>query len=164
MATASIILPVQAAKIGGAYITAGAQIDGGSGAWKLLFDASATESALWQFKMPSNYASGLVAKLQYAMASATANKIDWEVEIMAVADGEDIDTTSFDSVNEVTGGTTVPGTAGFVDTISITCTNADSVAADELVLLRINRDHDDDDDTATGDAELLSVTLEYTTS
>lgn len=162
---ASIILPVQSAKIGGEYITAGAAIDGGSGPWKLLFDTSSTESALWQFKMPTNYASGLVAKLQYSMASATADKVDWEVEIMAVADGEQIDASaSFDTVNEVTGGTTVPGTAGFVDTISITCTYADSVAANELVLLRVNRDHDDADDTSTGDAELLSLSLEYTTS
>ena len=164
MATASIILPVQSAKIGGAFITAGAGIDGGQGAWKLLFDASATESALWQFKMPADYASAPVAVLQYAMDSATADKVDWEVEVMAVADGENIDTTSFDSVNEVAGGTTVPGTAGFVDTISISLANADSVAANELVLLRINRDHDDADDTATGDAELLTVTIQYTTS
>lgn len=114
--------------------------------------------------MPGNYASGLTAVLQYAMASAIEDKVDWEVEIMAVADGEDIDTVSFDSVNEVAGGTTVPNTAGFVDTISISCTNADSVAADELVLVRINRDHDDADDTATGDAELLTVTMTYTTT
>ena len=73
-------------------------------------------------------------------------------------------TGSFDTLNEVSGGTTVPGTAGFVDTISITLSNFDSGAADELLLLRINRDHDDGDDTATGDVELLSVSLEYTTS
>ena len=164
MATATIILPVQSAKISGSFITAGAGISGGDGAWKLLFDASSTESALWQFKMPSNYASGLTAKLQYSMASATADKVDWEVEVMAVADGEDIDTASFDSVNEVAGGTTVPGTAGFVDTISITLTNADSIAANELCIIRVNRDHDDDDDTATGDAELLTLSLEYTTT
>jgi len=159
----TIILPVQSAKIGVVtnFITAGARIEGGAGAWKLLFNASATESALWMFKLPSDYTGSPVLKLQYAMASAVADKVDWECEIMSVADGEDIDTASFDSVNEVTGGTTVPGTAGFVDTISITLTNADSMAADELVLLRINRDHDDADDTATGDAELLTVTLEY---
>jgi len=164
MAKATIILPVQAAKIGGAYITAGAQIDGGSGPWKLLFDASATESALWQFKMPDNYSSTPVLRLQYAMASATSDKVDWEAEVMAVADGEDIDTASFDSVNEIPGGTTVPGTAGFLDTVSIPLANNDSMAADELILLRVNRDHDDGDDTATGDAELVSASLEYTTT
>lgn len=164
MATGILPLSVQSAKISGAYITAGAQIDGGSGPWKILFDASKTESCLFQFKAPSNYASAPVVKLQYAMASATANKVDWEVEVMAVADDEDIDSASFDAVNEVSGGTTVPGTAGFLDTISISLTNADSMAANELILLRINRDHDDADDTATGDAELVSVTFEYTTT
>lgn len=164
MATGRIILPVQGAKIGGSFITLGAGIDGGAGAWKVLFDASQTESILFQFKMPSDYASAPVLKLQYAMASAVADKIDLEVDVMAVADGEDIDSASFDTINEIVGGTTVPGTAGFVDTISISLTNNDSVAADELVLIRIHRDHDDGDDTATGDLELLSVSLEYTTT
>ncbi len=164
MATASIILPVQSAKIGGAFITAGAGIDGGSGPWKLLFDASVTESGLWQFKMPGDYASNPVLKLQYAMASATVGKVDLEVDCMAVADGEDIDSASFDSINEISGGTTVPGTAGFLDTISIPLTNNDSVAANELFFVRAHRDHDDADDTATGDLELVSATLEYTTT
>ena len=99
MATGTVILPVQTAKVSGAYITLPAGIDGGSGAWKLLFDASQTESALWQFRLPANYSSTPVLKLQYAMASANANKVDWECEIMSVADDEDIDSTSFDSVN-----------------------------------------------------------------
>ena len=164
MATGTIILPVQSAKIGGSFITAGARISGGDGAWKLLFATDSTESGLWQFRMPSNYASALVAKLVYSMTTATADKVDLEVEVMAVANGEDIDTASFDSVNEVAGGTTVPGTAGFSDDISIALANADSVAAGELVLVRVNRDHDDADDTAAGDLELTGFSLEYTTT
>lgn len=166
MATATVILPIQSAKIGGAFITAGAQIDGGSGLWKLLFDASQTESALWQFRMPQNYASSPVLKIQYAMASATADKIDMEADMMAVSDGDsqDIDSASFDAINEVSGGTTVPATAGHIDEISIPLTNNDSLAAGDLVALRLHRDHDDGDDTATGDAEILAVSLEYTTT
>lgn len=166
MAVGSILLPIQGAKIGGSFITLGAQIDGGSGPWKLLFDASQTESALWQFRMPVNYASAPVAKLVYAMASATSNKVDLEVEVMAISDGDsaDVDSASFDAVNEITGGTTVPGTAGYIDEISISLTNADSVAAGDLVLIRVNRDHDDTDDTATGDLELLAFSIEYTTT
>ena len=164
MATATLILPIQAAKVTGAYIPVSAALDGGSGVPKLLFDASTTETALWMFKMPANYSSALVAELQYAMASATSGKVDFEIDIMAVADGEDIDSSSFDSVNEVVGGTTVPGTAGFVDTINITLSNNDSIAANEVCIIRVHRDHDDADDTATGDAELLALTLEYTTT
>lgn len=166
MATGTVILPVQSAKISGTFITAGAQLDGGSGAWKLLYDASSTESALWQFRLPTNYSSSPVLKIQYAMASATSNKIDLECDIMAVtdADSQDVDSASFDSINEITGGTTVPGTAGYIDEISLTLSNVDSWAANDFVLLRLHRDHDDGDDTATGDCEVLAVSLEYTTA
>jgi hypothetical protein len=81
---------------------------------------------------------------------------------MALADGEDVDTASFDSVNEVTGGTTVPGTTGDRDTISYSLANNDSMAAEETILLRNNRDHDDADDTAVDDLELIGNVLEYT--
>lgn len=166
MATASVVLPVQSAKIGGSFITIGAQIEGGAGAWKLLFDASQTESALWQFRLPANYSSSPVLKLMFSMASATANNVDMECDIMAVTtgDAQDIDSASFDTVNEVSGGTSVPGTAGHVKEISITLSTVDSMAAGDLVLLRIHRDHDDTDDTATGDLELLSASLEFTTT
>ena len=88
-----------------------------------------------------------------------------EVEIMALSDDEaDPDVASFDAVNEIAGGTTVPDATGKIDTISITCSNDDGVAAEDLVIIRINRDTDDADDTASGDLELRSISLEYTTS
>lgn len=161
MAVGTIVLPVQAAKIGGAFITTGAQIDGGQGTWKLLFDTTTEESGLWMFKMPDNFASGLTSVLQYAMASATSSTVAFDISVMAVADGENIDTTSFDTVNS-TGAITVPGTAGFVDTLTTTLTNADSIAADELCIIKISRDVALDG--AAGDAELLTVTIEYTTT
>lgn len=165
MALGTIILPVQAAKISGGFITNPARIDGGNAAWRLLFSASQTESSLWMFRMPVNFASGLTAKLIFSMVSATADKVDLEVEIMALSDDEaDPDVASFDSVNEIAGGTTVPGTVGKIKNVSIPCTNDDGVAAGDLVLIRVNRDHDDGDDTATGNLELRSLSLEYTTT
>lgn len=164
MATGTIVLQVQAAKIGGSFITSGARIEGGAGLWKVLFATDSTEEALYQFELPENYASAPVLKLKYAMASATSGKVDLEAKIMAVADGEDIDSASFDTLNEVSGGTTVPGTAGFRDTISIPLANNDSMNAEETVSLHIQRDHDDADDTAAGDLELIGAVLEYTTT
>lgn len=160
--TGFLDLQVQQAKVSGSYITNASQIDAGDGNWRLLMDASQTESGLWQFRMPSTYSSAPVAKLLYSMASATTGKVDLEVDVMAVADGEDPNSASFDTTNEITGGTTVPGTAGHQDSISITLTNNDSIAAGELAIIRINRDHDDADDTATGDLELIGVTIEWT--
>jgi hypothetical protein len=164
MATGTILLPVQSAKIGGSYITSGARIDGGAGPWKVLFATDSTEEIIFQFELPENYSSSPVLKLKYAMASATTNKVDMEAKIMAIADGEDVDSSSFDTLNEVSGGTTVPGTAGFRDTISIPLTNNDSMAAEETIILHIQRDHDDGDDTAAGDLELIGAALEYTTT
>lgn len=100
-------------------------------------------------------------KLKYAMASATSGKVDLEAKIMAIADGEDVDSASFDTLNEVAGGTTVPGTAGFRDTISIPLTNNDSMAAEETIILHIQRDHDSANDTAAGDLELVGAVLEF---
>lgn len=165
MATATIMLPVQAAKVSGDFITTAAQIDGGQGTWKLLFDDSQTEEALWQFRVPTNYSSTPVAKIEYAMAGAnTSQKIDMEIKVMSVANGEDIDSASFDTLNEVTGGTTCPDTAGHMDSISLSLANNDSMAAGELCIIHIQRDHDDADDTATGDVELIALSIDYTTS
>lgn len=160
--TWSIPLLIQSAKLGGSFITNPMAIDGSQAVWMGLFDASQTESALWQFRYPDYCGGTPVANLTYSMASATSNNVDLEVDVMAVADGETPTTASFDTTNEVTGGTTVPGTAGLRDTVSITLSNNDSIAAGEMMIVRINRDHDDADDTATGDLELLEAEIECT--
>lgn len=131
---------------------------------RALFDASTSETMHWTFRMPSDYASAPVLKLQYSMASATSGTIEFEAAIMAVSDGDAaaVDTDSYDTAN--TGSATVPGTAGYLDEVSITMTNADSLAAGDWVALRLSRDADDgSNDTATGDLELIAASLEYTT-
>jgi hypothetical protein len=94
------------------------------------------------------------------MASATSGNVDFEVAVEAItdADATDLDaTTSFDTVNS-SGATAVPGTAGYIDQVSITLTNADSIAAGDLVRISVSRDADDGtNDTATGDLYLLAA-------
>jgi len=162
MATGTIILPV-----GGAYVdsTAPPGLGFSQSRAKLLFDDTTPEIVRWVFRMPADYASGPVAKIQYSMASATSNDVEFEVSVMAVSDGDaqDLDADSFDTVNS--GSATVPGTAGYLDEISITLTNADSVAAGDWVCVKLARDADDGtNDTATGDAEVWAVSVEYTTT
>lgn len=169
-ATGYIELPVIGAKLTGTFVTAGdatqgAQIDAGDGNWRLLFDAATDEAGVWQFRMPGDYASGLTAKIGYSMVSATADEVEFEVAVMAVtdADAADIGTASFDTVN--VGSATVPGTVGYLDVISITLTNADSVAAGDLVAVSLSTDSDDAaNDDATGDREVVFLQLEYTTT
>ncbi len=173
-ATGTIIIPVQAAKLTGTYVTTApggasaavsAQIDAGDGNWRLLFDDTTDEAGVWGFRMPQDFASGLTAKIQYTMATGTANEVEFEVAVMAVTDADavDIGTASFDTVN--VGSATVPGTVGYLDEISITLTNADSVAAGDFCYIYLSTDADDGvNDDATGDREVVQLSLEYTTS
>jgi len=162
-----VILPIYSAKITGSFVTdgdatQGAQIDAGDGNWRLLFDATTDEGAVFQFRMPNNYSSTPVLKVQYTMASATANEVEFEGAIMCVSDGDsaDVGTASFSAI--AVGSATVPGTAGYPDEISISLTD-DSCAAGDAVWVYLSTDSDDATaDDATGDREVINVSLSYT--
>ena len=125
----------------------------------LAYDASTNESAQWSGIAPQGLTGALTAVITYMMASATSGDIDWDVSLEAVTDGDAVDLDagdSFDTVNS-TDNTTVPGTAGYIDQVTVTLTNADSIAAGDYFRLRVTRDAASD--TSTGDALLLSVEL-----
>ncbi len=125
----------------------------------LAYDASTSETAYWQFVAPQGITGTLTAVITYAMASATTGGVAFNVAVEAISDGDAIDTdatTSFDTVNTGTAGT-VPGTAGYIDQISITLTNADSIAAADLVRISVARAVANGSDTATGDCYVLAV-------
>jgi hypothetical protein len=125
----------------------------------LAFDAGTNESAQWTGIAPQGFTGTVTVLVYYMMASATSGDIDWDGLLEAVTDGDSTDLDagdSFDSANS-TDNTTVPATAGFIDVVSITMTNADSIAAGDYFRLRITRDAASD--TATGDAYLLAVEL-----
>lgn len=129
----------------------------------LAFDASTDETAYWTFVAPQGLTGTITLVLTIAMASATSGAVGFQAQLEAITDADATDTdatTSFDTVNN-SASTTVPGTAGYIKQISITMTNADSMAAGDLVRLSINRDADGSaiTDTATGDAYLLAAEL-----
>ncbi len=128
----------------------------------LLFDDTTSELVYWVLRLPSDFSSAPVLKVQYTMASATSGTFGVSVSIMAVSDGDaaDVDTESYDTANSPAA-STVPGTAGHLDEISVTLTNADSMAAGDLVFFRLARNIAD---TATGDTEVRAVSFEYTAS
>jgi K+-transporting ATPase A subunit len=53
----------------------------------------------------------------------------------------------------------VPGTAGYMEQISITLSNLDSAAAGDLVRISLARNVAHATDTATGDAYVLSIEI-----
>lgn len=126
----------------------------------LAFDASTDETAYWSGIAPQGLTGAITVVITYMMASATSGNIYWQAQLEAVTDGDatDLDAgTSFDTANSGNGA--VPGTAGYIDQISITMTNADGLAAADYFRLSVNRDADNGSDTATGDAYLLAVEL-----
>lgn len=131
----------------------------------LAFDASTDETCYWTGISPQGFTGTPTLVITYMMASATSGTVGFQAQIEAITDGDatDLDAgTSFDSVNN-SASTTVPGTAGYIDQISITMTNADSLAAADYFRLSLNRDADGSaiTDSATGDALVLAVELRY---
>lgn len=126
----------------------------------LAFDASTNETAYWTSIVPVGWTGTITAKIYYIMASATSGDTDWDVAVEAVtdADATDLDAgTSFDTTNS-TDNTTVPGTAGYMDVVSVTLTNNDSSAAGDYIRFSLTRDAASD--TATGDAYVLAMEIQ----
>jgi len=142
-----------------------ATLDTRNGHPVLDFDDAADESAIFSGIMPHDYrGTGVVVYIHYAMTSAEADTVDWDASFERIGDQQlDIDGDSFAAVNSVDN-TTVPGTTGLVDVVSIAFTDGadmDSVAAGEGFRLKITRDAVNDD--AAGDAELLLVEIKEAT-
>lgn len=126
------------------------------------FDASTDEVVYLPGVAPQGMTGALTLVVQFRMASATTGNIVLKASVEAITPGDALDTdtsTSFDAVN--TGPTTaVPGTAGHLGTLSITLTNADSMAAADMFRIEFGRDADNGaNDTATGDCHVLRVEL-----
>jgi hypothetical protein len=153
------------ATISGADVAVGAAIDAGDGNWRVLFDASTDEAIVFYGILPTNYSSTPVINIIYTMVSGTANEVEWEAAIQCTTpgDAEDLGTETFAAVG--VSAVTVPGTAGYTDTlVSVTPTD-DSCAANDLIYVYISTDANDaTSDDATGDRELVGVYGSFTGS
>jgi hypothetical protein len=128
---------------------------------ELLFDDTTEEHWYWAFAMPSNYGSAPIVDVYYKALSAVAGTAAFNAKLMAVTPGDAADVDADEFAAEQTAGTeTVPGTAGFLSKISIPLTNADTVAANDLVVLGVFRDVSADG--VAGDLEVPMVVLRYT--
>jgi len=130
----------------------------------LDFDGGTNEDAVFSAVMPQNYdGGGVTVYIHYSMESDTTNDIDWDAAFERVGDQQqDVDSDSFATAQSVDN-TTVPGTSGLVDIVSIAFTDGaqmDSVAVGEKFRLKITRDAASD--TSTTDAELHAVEIRET--
>ena len=127
----------------------------------LAFDAATSESAYWTTVVPQGFTGAVTLLIQYCMASATTGGVAFDVAVEAITptDALDLDaTTSFDTVNAATDAA-VPGTAGYMEVVSVTLTNLDSAAVADYLRISVARDVADGADTATGDLYLVSAEL-----
>lgn len=166
--TTEYIFPIYSAKITGTFAldgdaTQGAQIDAGDGNWRLLFDATTDEGAVWQGIVPENFASVGVVDIDFSMTSGEASEVQFEAAIMCYTPGTDtadVGTASFATLGEGSA-TTVSATAGEVYRQSVTLTD-DSCAAGDDFWIYVSTDADDaTNDDATGDREVIGVKWNY---
>ena len=97
------------------------------------------------------------------MTSAEALTVDWDVSFERIGNGQqDIDTDGFAAAQSIDD-TTVPGTTGMVDIVSVAFADGaqmDSIAVGESFRLKITRDAVSDD--ADSDAELVKIEIKET--
>lgn len=160
-----LLLPEEAQYLGSAF-PAYTKINGTNfPVSSLAFDATTDEAAFWKF-IATSYGSGnLTLTLYWYADTATSANVVWEAQISAItpdSDTQDVETDGLATLNFVQD--THLGTTGQrVHSCQITISNLDSLAAGDLVHLRIARDANGTNatDDMTGDAMLLCATVAY---
>lgn len=132
------------------------------GRFILGFDTAQDETCQFSFVAPSDIDldGNQTVRIYYYMASATSGNIEFEVAVEAITDADALDLDSASSFASVvgTGATAVPGTQGNMDvaTATLSVAAADSIAAGDLVRVRVNRNVGVASDAA-GDCNVLAV-------
>lgn len=128
------------------------------------FDSAADEHLWFTFTMPQNYASAPIVRLLW-MANATTGSVVWGARLGAVT-AADADTPVEHAEAAATTATAAANAteARRLVSTTITLANLDSVAAGDLVFLAVYRDADNGSDTVSVDAELVSASIDYTTT
>lgn len=124
-----------------------------------LFDADTDEFIVTSFIVPNNYVGTPVLRIFYKCTTATSGTAAFEVRVQAVSPGDatDVDADAYDTVN--TGTDVVPGTVGYLDIVNVTLSNADSMAAGDLVTMGVNRDISAD--SVAQDIEVVGFAFVY---
>lgn len=129
----------------------------------LAFDASTDETCYFKFRA-NNYGSGnLTLTLDWYADTASSGDVVWTAAIAAITpdtDTQDVETKAFATSNTVTD-SHLGTTAQRIMRASITISNLDSIAAADIVWLKVQRTGSSGSDTMTGDACLLEANLSY---
>ena len=131
----------------------------------LDFDGGSTDEGTYFFFRAVSYGSGnLTVRVAWYADTASSGNVVWGAQLAAITqdtDTQDIETKAFGAAN-----TQQDSHLGTTDqrlhTCPITLSNTDSIAAGDWCCLYLYRDASDTtNDTMTGDANVVMVTVEY---
>lgn len=131
----------------------------------LAYDASTDEAAFWKLRAMAYGSGNLTLNLAWYADTASTGNVVWEAQIAAITpntDTQDVETKAFATLNYVQD--THLGTTGQrLHECTITISNLDSLAAGDVVWLRIARDANGTNatDDMAGDAILTLSELTY---
>lgn len=129
---------------------------------RAAFDAATKEHLWWIFRLPADYVSGGTVRLLWAANAMTIVSCVWGVSVGAITPA-DVDTYLEHAQAAATTATTSVDTLENRRVISTSISPAmDSAVAGDFISLLVFRDAANVNDTLLVDAELLAVTLEYT--
>ena len=131
----------------------------------LDFDDATNEYAVFTSILPRAYSGGgLTVSVFFAMSSAVSGDVVWTFWIERIGEIQDIDSDGF-ATEYYADPKTVSGTSGIpvkVVRVLTDGTRMDHLAVGEPFRLKIRRTAESEDDTASGDAELLAVEIKET--
>lgn len=166
MATVSHLLHPEAAQFGSAAFPQLVKTNGTnfpvSG---LAYDATTDEAAAWKFRALRYGSGNVTVAVDWYADTATTGNVVWEVQLAAITadtDTTDVELKAFATLNFVQD--THLGTTGQrLHRATVTVSNLDALAADDVVWVRIARDANGTSatDDMAGDAILTVVTLSY---
>lgn len=131
----------------------------------LGYDDTADDAIFFKF-FPSTYGSGNLTLLieWYSATGQVTGDVVWSAQIACITpgDAQSVETKAFAAAQTAT--TTVNGTARGMTQTSITISNLDSIAAGDLVWIKVQRTGSAGGDTMTGDANLMFATVSWSTT
>jgi len=125
--------------------------------WRFSEDFQRT--LIFQFVCPSGFVDTPTARLIYDTLNGAAGDIRVTLSVLANSDGEDMNSAEYDTANAATD--TVEGTAGETNLKEVALTNNDSMAAKDIVMLKVTRTSGHASDTLDADMRLFEIDFCY---
>lgn len=132
--------------------------------WEAMFDPTTSQSIGYSFIMPQGYGSALKVRFKTTVKTVqTGTKsIVYRFSVAAMKATEDPTNPTFATANSVTVTLGNNQAANAIVESTVNLTNADSVVAGDLVLLKVDRNAGDGADDAAGDSALIgSLAVEW---